>query len=171
MIDLFEDKSLCMLVCTKEENNINLCKKIFNDMKDVYFIDNAKLEKFPYKLLTPKFMIQLELRKNKSKNTFVDILELFEVDDYQERFDRQWRYLGNNRWLCSAALGVAQGKKYFCLPWMYMSVMEYQEYRNNQILGAIKKINGKIFFPIEGVIKNRYIDDDDVCVKCFKEII
>lgn len=171
MIDIFEDKSVCMLVCTKEIDLIELCGRVFEDTNDVYFIDNAKLKNFPYKFFTPRFLIQCVLKKNKSSFSFDEILELLKVNDYQERFERQWRYLGNNKWLCSVALGIAKEKKYFCLPWMYKSVMEYQEYRNNQIFGAIKRINGKIIFPIEGVIKNRYIDASDVCIKYLDEIM
>ncbi len=41
-----------------------------------------------------------------------DILNLLEITD-TERIDRQWRYLGNDKWIYSVALGIALGKKKF----------------------------------------------------------
>lgn len=54
---------------------------------------------------------------------------------------------------------------------MRTCVMDYQEYRNNQIFQAVKKIDGNIIFPVEGLINNRFIDDGDICIKYLDEIL
>ena len=169
--NLFREGNIYFIVSINEIKDRDLCERILGDTSDIYFINNPKLQRFPYNCLTPKCMINYVLKKTQKKLTFNNILELLEIDDYTERFERPWKYLGNNKWICSAALGLAEGKKYFCLPWMRTCVMDYQEYRNNQIFQAIKKINGKIIFPVEGLIDNRFIDDRDICIKYLDEIL
>lgn len=172
MIDsFFQEKNIYIIISEKEIKDRDLCKKIFKDINKIYFIDNPKLNRFPYNYLTPKIMINYVLKTAKKEMSFTDILELLEINDYIERFERPWRYLGNNKWVCSAALGIAEGREYFCLPWMHTSVMDYQEYRNNQIFQAMKKIGGNIILPVEGLIKNRFINEEDVCIKYIDEIL
>lgn len=86
------------------------------------------------------------------------------------RAEQPWKFLGNDRWIYSVALGLAQGKKYFCMPWMDKSVMKYQEYRNYKIFQAIKKVDAKIIFPIEGMIEHHLIIDEDIVVINFEEV-
>ena len=80
-------------------------------------------------------------------------------------FVRQWRYLGNDKWIYSVALGIALGKKNFCMPWM--PTMDYQEYRNSLIINAMKKVNGKVLFPLGEVKEFRFIDKQDIVIKHF----
>lgn len=169
--NFFQEGNVYIIISEKKIKDVDLCKKIFGDVNDIYFIDNPKLRKIPYSQLTPKRMINHVLKKTKKEMSFDDILGILEINDYIERFERPWRYLGNNKWICSVALGIAEGRKYFCLPWMHTGVMEYQEYRNRQIFQAMKKIGGNIIFPVEGLVKNRFIDEEDMCIKYIDEIL
>lgn len=147
-----------VIICNK---NIEY-RMIIDNLNGWYLVDNPILNKIPYKYSNPKRMIEHEIRKNKNKCSYSDILELLNIEEYYERFDRSWRYLGNNKWICSVALGIARGKRFFLMPWMYKSVLEYQEYRNKQIYNAIKKVGGIVVFPVEGIVKDSFLNQKDV---------
>lgn len=169
MCDLFEGKTVCVLISENIIEDRVLCKNILCLGDELYLINNPKLQRFPYSYMSPKKMITMELKKHKENLSFVDILVLLQIEDYEEIFERKWRYLGNNKWICSVALGIAEGRKLFCLPWMYTSVMAYQMYRNNKIFQAIKKIGGNIIFPVESWISDYNLKKEDFCVRYVDE--
>lgn len=103
----YSEKEIYIIVSVKEIKDRDLCERILGDTSGIYFIDNPKLKRFPYSCLTPKCMINYVLKRNHKRLSFNNILELLEIDDYTERFERPWKYLGNNKWICSAALGIA----------------------------------------------------------------
>lgn len=164
MLDLIETQSACLIFCSKDIETIKLCEYVFGDVKNVYFVNNNILNRFPCKLFSPKKLLTIILRKKYSKMSCEDILNLLEMTD-TERIDRQWRYLGNDKWIYSVALGIALGKKNFCMPWM--PTIDYQEYRNSLIINAMKKVNGKVLFPLAEMKEFRFIDKQDIVIKHF----
>lgn len=164
MLNLFEIKSAYLIVCSENIKDTQLCKYVFEDTKDIYFVDNNILKRFPCKFLSPKKLLTFMLKKKHSRKSLVDILSLLELTD-NERINRQWRYLGNDKWIYSVALGIVLGKENFCMPWMPM--MDYQEYRNSLIISAMKKMNGKVLFPLGEVKEFRFIDKQDIMIRHF----
>ncbi len=45
--------------------------------------------------------------------------------------------------------------------------MDYQEYRNSLIINAMKKVNGKVLFPLAEMEEFRFIDKQDIVIKHF----
>lgn len=147
-----------VIICNK---NIEY-RGIIDNLNEWYLVDDPVLKKFPYKYTNPKKLIEYEVKKNKREISFSDILKLLDIKEYYERFEQPWIYLGNNKWICSVALGIARDEKFFLMPWMYKSVLEYQEYRNKQIFNAIKNVGGVVVFPVEGIIKDSFLNQNDV---------
>lgn len=163
---MIENQNAYLIVCSKNVEDIKICESVFKDEKDVYFVNNNMLNRFPCKFFSPKKLFTFILKKEHSKISCADILSLLEMTD-TTRIDRQWRYLGNDKWIYSVALGIALGKKNFCMPWMPM--MDYQEYRNSLIINAMKKINGKVLFPLGEVREFRFINKQDIVIKHFDD--
>lgn len=43
MLDLIETQSACLIFCSKDIETIKLCEYVFEDVKDVYFVNNNVL--------------------------------------------------------------------------------------------------------------------------------
>lgn len=159
--EVLESFNACVIICKKSDAD-SIIGAFLENTDELYLVDNPELNKFPYKYISIKKMIEYEIRKNKSKLSYDEILELLNIKEYFERFNRPWRYLGNHKWICSVALGIAKGKKVFLMPWMYKNVLVYQEYRNKQIFDAMEKLGGIVLFSVEEILKDSFMNQREV---------
>ena len=87
----------------------------------------------------------------KPQNLEQNIENLLEMEDVKYVYDKKWKYIGNFKWICSVAVGIAQGKKYFIMPWLSKCELDYQEYRLEKIFKAMEIIGGTIVCPVESI--------------------
>ncbi|MNI18859.1 hypothetical protein D3C73_722790 [compost metagenome] len=55
-------------------------------------------------------------RYNSSSYTIDELIDLFELSP--SRLDREMKYISNERWNASTAIGLANGKLVFAFPWL-----------------------------------------------------
>ncbi len=65
---MIETQSACLIFCSKDIETIKLCEYVFEDVKDVYFVNNNVLNRFPCKLLSPKKFAYNYSQKKAFKN-------------------------------------------------------------------------------------------------------
>lgn len=68
--------------------------------------------------LTPKLCIEKALSISKLNYTVEEIRNMFCLSGYNERFERDLRYVSGEIWAISTAIGFALGKEIFCYPWL-----------------------------------------------------
>lgn len=101
--------------------------------------------------------IELGIKKNKEFKSPNDIIDLLQLGDQTERLKRPLKYTGNFCWIFSLAIGIANGKKIFCFPWLNKREIEVFDVQFEMMSEAIKKIGGILIVPIESKVD--FMDD------------
>lgn len=130
------------LILNGKEVSIKKIKKLSFDVGDLYGFRGTV-----GKYMRVDQSIKRALKKNKSPLTYEEIINSLELrKDY---INRPLRYTGNNIWICSMAIGIAKGKKIFCLPWLNIGELKCQVYRLNLMAKVAESIDGILIVPVE----------------------
>ncbi|MWC29494.1 hypothetical protein [Paenibacillus sp. MMS18-CY102] len=89
---------------------------------------------------------QLQVNQNKQYIS-KQLIEIFALSP--SRLDREMKYISNERWNASAAIGLASGKRIFCFPWLDDSVNEIIRARLQLCSNVLKKNNCILIIPIQ----------------------
>ncbi|MDD4414256.1 MAG: hypothetical protein PHR14_06880 [Oscillospiraceae bacterium] len=92
---------------------------------------------------------QLEVLVNSGtvQTSLNEIKDMFGLTE--ERFDRPLNMTGNEIWRITAAIGLAQGKKIFCYPWMTNNQLKPLVYATQKLADVFFKNNCILFLPVE----------------------
>lgn len=163
---MMDKKTIYVIVCSKECYELKRMRDLKKYNKDLYIVNNPMLYNFPSNNFTPKQTIKWCSYRKKSRYTFENIIKLLEMEEVAHIYNRKWKYIGNFKWICSVAVGIVQGKKYFVMPWLSKCELDYQEYRLEKIFNAIKMIGGTIVCPIESIEGKRIFEENqDIIIK------
>lgn len=138
-----------------KSNGDNPDQKIYIDKKEItlnelqkmtYYVAYAE-DKFPHNIFrtTVEQHIKRALRKNKTKYSYDNIVDMFELK--KTFLERRILALSHNMWLYSFAVGFAEGKKIFCLPWFTEGRLQTQTYRFAVLADVAKKEDLIILIP------------------------
>ena len=157
-----------VIICEKE-NEQEEVNRIIQGKKDIYFVDNKKINSFPYKYLSPAKMIQWAIKRNPNISSIDEIEKILGFEEHsdpndvggpvKERLNRRWMHQGNFKCFFSVAYGIAMGKKVFVMPWMHKKVLDYQEFRNNIIYEAMSKIQGTVIFVVQDIPEESFLNN------------
>lgn len=163
---MVDKEKIYVIVCSRECDELKIIRDLKKYNKDLYIVNNPMLFNFPGNNFTPKQIIKWCSYRKKSRYTFENIINLLEMDEVAYIYNRKWKYMGNFKWICSVAVGIAQGKKYYIMPWISKCELDYQEYRLEKIFKAIKIIGGTMVCPIESVGDKRIFEENqDIIIK------
>lgn len=163
---MVDKEKIYVIVCSRECDELKIIRDLKKYNKDLYIVNNPMLFNFPGNNFTPKQIIKWCSYRKKSRYTFENIINLLEMDEVAYIYNRKWKYMGNFKWICSVAVGIAQGKKYYIMPWISKCELDYQEFRLEKIFKAIKIIGGTMVCPIESVGDKRIFEENqDIIIK------
>ena len=77
--------------------------------------------------------------------TIEKLVDLFELSP--SRLDRELKYISNERWNASAAIGLAHGKQIYCFPWMDDTWKEAIKVRLSHCSEILKENNCLVIIP------------------------
>ncbi|WP_084783439.1 ATP-binding cassette domain-containing protein [Paenibacillus sp. FJAT-26967] len=98
-----------------------------------------------FKERTVRQQIKQGLERRNSKYTFQEIVDLFELSS--SRLNRSLRYISNERWNASIAIGLANGKSIFCFPWLSTGWIQSIQGRINTCARILKDRGAIIIIP------------------------
>ncbi|GIO86407.1 hypothetical protein J25TS5_33390 [Paenibacillus faecis] len=106
------------------------------------------------KLTVREQLISCEL----SAFTIEKLVDLFELSP--SRLDRELKYISNERWNASAAIGLAHGKQIYCFPWMDDMWKEVIKVRLRHCSEVLKQNNCLVIIPTPSLqIVKDFVDE------------
>ena len=98
------------------------------------------------------------IRKENSKYSMEELKSMFGLTE--ERFDRPLYMTGNEVWRITAAVGLANGKRIFCFPWLTNNYLKPLIYAIEKMAEIIKKNDGILLLPVENAdLIEGFVDD------------
>ncbi|EFM08679.1 hypothetical protein PaecuDRAFT_4473 [Paenibacillus curdlanolyticus YK9] len=88
---------------------------------------------------------QLESAPPSVHTTTSQLIDRFELSE--SRLDREMRYISNERWNASTAIGMAFGKSIYCFPWLDDTVKEIIRARLKHCSAVLKQNNHILIIP------------------------
>lgn len=146
-----DKEKIYVIICPEKDIELGEIINSQRRKEDFYIVNNPILFNFPGSSFTPKIFIKWHTYKKNNEFNFKRIIDLLEMEDVKYVYDKKWKYIGNFKWICSVAVGIAQGKKYFIMPWLSKCELDYQEYRLEKIFKAMEIIGGTIVCPVESI--------------------
>lgn len=110
------------------------------------------------KELTIREQLESAASSNYSVSELVDLFGLAPT-----RMDRVMRYISNERWNASTAIGLTYGKRIFCFPWLEDSIKNLISYRVQYCCEFLKQNNCISVVPVHS---NSIVEDfaDEIIV-------
>jgi ABC-type multidrug transport system ATPase subunit len=119
--------------------------------------DSIRKRNFWTKKSTVRKQIENGLKENQLMS-FNEICELFELSS--SRLDRNIEHVGNERWNASMAIGLAQGKKIYCFPWLYTGTLNVNYKLIKNCVNVLKERGGIIIIPSAKAEKlSQFVDE------------
>lgn len=94
------------------------------------------------------------LTKGNTGHTYEELVDKLELDE--GRLSRRIDHTGNERWRITMAIGLAEGRKIFCYPWMTSSEFKIKPYTTSMMGKLIAADGGILLIPIEN---DKYVKD------------
>ncbi|GAB6988155.1 hypothetical protein [Paenibacillus pini] len=87
---------------------------------------------------------QLE-RATSNHFSMSELIYLLELSP--SRLDREMKHISNERWNASIAIGMGQGKRIFCFPWLNHVWKDALKVRLEHCSGVLKQLNCILLIP------------------------
>lgn len=115
--------------------------------KEVFYVSDSHVFKFPCKYM--KVDLYLKLRGRKFRKKYLNVFKMLTLDNEFSRIDRQWRCVGNYNWIYAAIIGIISNKKIIVYPYIRKGEMGYRYVRLNLLIQLIKERKLLLIVPVE----------------------
>jgi len=110
-------------------------------------------------ILSKEMTIREQLESSlSSRYSINELINLFELAP--SRMDRTIKFISNERWNASTAIGLVHGKRIFCFPWLEDSIKNLIRGRLRLCSEIIKNNNCMMIIPVQSAsIVEEFVDE------------